>query len=192
MLLRGLVNLPVVTERRWERAGGGGAGAGRVPSARSHRLSPALRQRLPALSSRTSSACAESSDSLTGLLHALQPLSVQARTPRSQPKPVWGAGTAAPRPAAPHTDRPLRAALRSAPRSALPPSVRVLFPLSSPATKASLTGRIGVDFYFHNKGYSLRYTHTHTHTTRTHALTNGKARSGGLMLCCDTNNCCIA
>lgn len=33
---------------------------------------------------------------------------------------------------------------------------------------------------------------THTHTTRTHALTNGKARSGGLMLCCDTNNCCIA
>lgn len=33
---------------------------------------------------------------------------------------------------------------------------------------------------------------THTYTRRAHALTNGKARYEGLMLCCDTNNCCIA
>lgn len=197
MLLRGLVNLPVVTERRWERAGGGGAGAGRAPSARSHRRSPALRQRLPALSSRISSACSERE---LGRPHGVPPrlavpLPTGAHSALSAKGSTRGrAGRTSPRAPGSPAHRPASAggSALGPPRcsgSACLHQCAFCSPLALDQQNTALPGESEWFFIFITRDIPCV---THTYTTRAHALTNGKARYEGLMLCCDTNNCCIA
>lgn len=193
MLPRGLVNLPVVTERRWERAGGGGAGAG---SARSHRRSPALRQRLPALSFHISSACSERE---LGQPHGVPPrlvvpLPAGAHSALSAKASMRGRdGRTSPRAPGSSAHRPASAggSALGPPRSGSACLHQCAFcsPLALDQQNTALPRGSEWFFIFITRDIPCV---THTYTTRAHALTNGKARYEGLMLCCDTNNCCIA